>query len=190
MLADMSSLGASRIDEFEPAFILYRAALVQVRAAEKASRARIAARRQQEADAAASAMILVQAALEGWIKAACLRSGITTRRRKWLDLWANEPFRIAECLDRPVNEAEHPMPDIRYLLMVNDFRNYLVHGDENARKKAGQHLNGSPSVVLAYYPALLAQQSADELFAHGMSVTGYLAPTKQRLLDLQPDLLR
>lgn len=173
-------------DQFEPAFVLYRAALVQVRAAERAQRARTEPRRRQEADAAASAMILTQAALEGWIKAACRRAEVSAGRR-WLEVWREAPARIAAAHSRvPVDLA---LPDLQFLQMLNAVRNYLAHGDERSLARAREYLD-RPEDVLAYYPALLVTRAAGELFAYGMAVTGLLAPTKARLLELQPDLLR
>jgi hypothetical protein len=54
---------------YNQAFGLYRAALVQVRAAERFSRCRLPERRIQKHDAVATAMILIQASLESWIRA-------------------------------------------------------------------------------------------------------------------------
>lgn len=67
-------------------------------------------------------------------------------------------------------------------------RNYLVHGDVTARKKAAEMTGGDPSRLLTAGIAVLCVDAANNMFAHAMHVTGLLAPTRQRKRELHPGL--
>lgn len=175
--------------EYEVPFGLYRAALVQVRAAERFSRSRKPERKLQEADAAATAVILIDASLETWVKSACesVNTGAHPNSRT---LWRLAPHEIG--VKRGVTsgkDLELPEKDFEFLGIMTQLRNYLVHGDARSRDKLATQFSWDPAYLLAHFIAAWASDGADSLFTYGMRVTGILAPTKKRLLEVHPDLL-
>jgi len=140
-------------------------------------------------------MILTQASLEFWIKHVCQVEGQQTKGETrgrnlapWACLWLDLPPLLAQRDGRHTSTEVTEKHELA-LRVLNGLRNYLVHGDLNARTRAEELVGTSGSEVLSHYVSGLMLQAADELFAYGIDHTGHLAPTKKRLLEMQPDLL-
>lgn len=177
-------------EAFEPSFMLFRAALVQCRAAERCSRSRIAETRLQEADACATVIVLTQASIESWVKSACVSTNTSCRRKTPDDYWQRELETMARESGGVPSQVQPPSENsLTYLRYMKELRNYLLHGDVTSRDRVARWFSKPPSRLLAVPIARLAVSSTDEYFRYAALLTGMLAPSSARILEVHPRLL-
>ena len=86
---------------------------------------------QRARDAAIETVVLTQAAAESYVNWIYLEVGVRPRSRSWISRWDGLGT-VAKQLGRPGTSL--PSEHIRFFTELNAWRNYLVHGDERARK--------------------------------------------------------
>jgi hypothetical protein len=178
--------------EYEPSFMLYRAALVQCRAAARFRLSHRLHRQLQEADSCATAVVLTMASLESWIHSAWRPfEKEMGSRQGWLDLWRPEAVaHLRRLRGHAISEVVVPAETtMKYLDYMKDLRNYLVHGDLKSQKRITKWFSLEPDRLLQVHVAETATADADELFRYGMAATGILAPSRLRILETHPGLL-
>ena len=172
-------------------FRLFRAAIVQIAEAKRLSRSRTPGRRSREGDLAAAAIILIQASLESWIKSLVGEIPKHTAKKNWLELWRDGPLQEPSDDAKQMSPLRPPDEAYQYLKIMNDARNYFVHGDHQARRRVLRHFRDARAFsysLSSWLPAQWMLEDANRLFTHAESVTGLPAPTLDNVRRLNPDL--
>src|SRR4051812_4626101 len=132
-MAGEFGLGPTSV-EFVPAVMLYRRACAMAHQARRRAMQSVetgsSERRLREIDATIEAIVLAQAAAEGWIHWAYRLAGIEPSRRGWIPRWQEAPQAIAGTASRELDAKT-----IETLRWLNAWRNFLVHNDAAARQR-------------------------------------------------------
>jgi hypothetical protein len=178
------------VDNFFPAAMLYRRACAQraqaIRMAHEFVESAQHERRRREMDAAMSTIVLTQAAGESWIYSAYRKASVRPPRAKgWVQRWIDSPVLICGDGTRALDKST-----VDSLRTLSNWRNYLVHGDDSARRRL--HAVVPAGDVADRLTSELAQkviQDMDDAFTDAGSLLGVhgTAGLHSSLLWVAPD---
>ena len=151
---------------FEVSTIVYRRAVATRRRAQRMAAAHeetnSTERRLREIDAVLETIVLTQAACEAWIYFAYRHTKVEPEKGGgWVQRWIDAPRLICDPR-RPTGQPpsrELDQATIEALRRLSAWRNFLLHGDDRARKYLAKFIDQDPDVRLL--TAALAEQTID-----------------------------
>lgn len=156
--------------------------LAKEAAEERASGRPGSERQQRERDAVITALVLTQAAAEGYANWVHIQAGTPVNSSSWIRRWENLPA-AAEAMQRPAGAA---LSDEQrdFLNQLGAWRNALLHADARARDRLQDLLTTTGALrpgtsALDLLTVDLAESvvtQADELFRCAQDLTGIQAP--------------
>jgi hypothetical protein len=178
--------------DYDGSQILFRLAIVDTLTARKraaqaagelAARGQAMERQQRERDSVIRAIIMIQAAAEGYANSVHLRAG-RDAKGPWISRWKNLP-RVAETMGRNPGSflGDHHQ---EFLEELGAWRQFFLHADKMARDRlrnrlvdSGQLADGQLEVeLLTADMAAAFLKQADSLFRWAEKVTGITAPNE------------
>lgn len=165
--------------DFDGSQLFYRLAFASgMRAADRNGQAEGGASSERMArsfDARFEAVVLLQASAEAWINRAYEQTALPTTNPNWRGRWKGIG-KVAQARQRPWLSLTTESGDL--LDEVSAIRNFLLHGDTNAKERLATLTQGADLhdfLTIAFIERMF--QSAERLWDEARSITGLNAPT-------------